>query len=202
MCSSDLATLRQAFPVDTPGERRRAVHAFARHTNFFLAAQAANDTDLLRAYGRLLADVMGAAYPEWVQPLPPPALDAGARIRVGVVSGCVWRHSVYKTHGAWLRELDRSRFDVYGYYTGAVTDDATDPATGTAATCASTTDPTVSRSAGDGHQRPILMSWDCRRTSRTAFAAATTLAVSTGTAGNLSRLPDSCTVCVGRIPGG
>ena len=60
---------------------------------------------LLTPYGRLLADVMGAAYPEWVQPLPPPVLDAGARIRVGVVSGCVWRHSVYKTHGAWLREL-------------------------------------------------------------------------------------------------
>ena len=64
---------------------------------------------------------MAKRYP----PLPPPAPPTG-RIRVGIVTGYFWRHSVWKIPvKGWVEQLDRNRFEVFGYHTGSIQDEET-----------------------------------------------------------------------------
>ena len=86
---------------------------------FFLAYQGRDDRALAARYGEMVTRVMQAAHPQWAQPprVAPPA--AGEKIRVAIVSGHFWAHSVLKvpTRG-WLAFLDRRRFSVFGYHLG------------------------------------------------------------------------------------
>jgi predicted O-linked N-acetylglucosamine transferase (SPINDLY family) len=67
---------------------------------------------------------MAARYP--MPPLKPPVLPA-RRIRVGIVSGFFQDHTVWKLFiEGWLKQLDRKRFELFGYHTGTVHDAATD----------------------------------------------------------------------------
>jgi predicted O-linked N-acetylglucosamine transferase (SPINDLY family) len=56
----------------------------------------------------------------------PPRSRRGAKIRVGIVSGFFRDHTVWTLliHG-WLTQLDRERFEVFGYHTGTRRDDRT-----------------------------------------------------------------------------
>ncbi len=94
---------------------------------FYLAYQAENDRDLQALYGAFVCRVMRDWRPE-PPPLPPPRA-AGERIRVGVVSGFFSAHSNWKIPiKGWIGQLDRSRFEVIGYHTGARQDACTDEA--------------------------------------------------------------------------
>ena len=93
---------------------------------FYLAYQGRNDVALQRRYGALVCRAMAGAFP--AAPLAGrPA--AGARIRVGVVSGHNRDHSVWRlpTRG-WVEGLDRARFEVTGYHTSPRRDAETDRA--------------------------------------------------------------------------
>lgn len=84
---------------------------------FYLAYQGRSDVGLQKRYGALVCRVMAEAFP----PVPlasHPVL--GARIRVGVICGHIRDHSVWRlpTRG-WVERLDRTRFEVIGYHTGA-----------------------------------------------------------------------------------
>jgi predicted O-linked N-acetylglucosamine transferase (SPINDLY family) len=83
---------------------------------FFLAYQGRNDRDLQCRFGalatRIMADRYGAA-----ELAPPPA--PGEPVRVGIVSGFFWLHSVWKVGlRGWVTQLDPQRFQVFGYDTG------------------------------------------------------------------------------------
>lgn len=93
---------------------------------FFLAYQGQDDRVLQETYGGLITGIMTAAF-------PPAALAArpapGEKIRVGVVSGFFHDHTLWKLFlEGWLQRLDRARFSVFGYHTGAKRDDLTDHA--------------------------------------------------------------------------
>jgi predicted O-linked N-acetylglucosamine transferase (SPINDLY family) len=80
---------------------------------FFLAYQGRNDRDLQRLFGalasRIMADRYGAA-----ELAGPPA--PGEPIRVGIVSGYFWQHSVWKVGiRGWVTELDPKRFQLFCY---------------------------------------------------------------------------------------
>ena len=95
---------------------------------FYLAYQGRNDRELQARYGEFICRVMADCRPAG-QPLPLP--EAGERIRVGIVSGFFRAHSNWKVPiRGWLKGLDRSRFEVTGYYTGAVMDACTQEAEG------------------------------------------------------------------------
>ena len=95
---------------------------------FYLAYQGQNDRELQARYGRLICRVMADQTPE------PPALPLpgpGERIRVGIVSGFFRAHSNWKIPiRGWLKSIDRSRFEVVGYYTGQLSDASTEEAEG------------------------------------------------------------------------
>jgi predicted O-linked N-acetylglucosamine transferase (SPINDLY family) len=82
---------------------------------FFLAYQGRNDRDLQRLFGTLASRIMADRYGA-IELASPPA--PGEPVRVGVVSGYFWQHSVWKVGiRGWVTELDPKRFQVFCYNT-------------------------------------------------------------------------------------
>jgi len=82
---------------------------------FFLAYQGRNDRDLQRLFGGLATRIMAERFPA-AELAPPPAPDEP--VRVGVVSGFFWQHSVWKVGiKGWVTQLDPQRFQLFGYHT-------------------------------------------------------------------------------------
>src|SRR5229473_5290768 len=101
----------------SPGDLAEAVGA---HQPFYLAYQGGNDRDLQALYGSLVCRIMAARYPPGAPPAPP---REGEPVRVGIVSGFLRRHSNWKIPiKGWLGQLDRRRFQMFGYHTGAERD--------------------------------------------------------------------------------
>jgi len=93
---------------------------------FFLAYQGKNDRELQSRYGALVCRAMAARCPP--APLAPPPAPSEP-IRVGIVTGYFWRHSVWKIPvKGWVTQLDRRQFKLFGYHTGSVADAETEVA--------------------------------------------------------------------------
>jgi protein O-GlcNAc transferase len=91
---------------------------------FFLAYQGRCDRDLQAIFGGLAARAMSARYGE-PELAPPPAPDEP--VRVGIVSGFFFQHSVWKIGAkAWVAQLDPKRFQVSGYSIGFERDSETE----------------------------------------------------------------------------
>ena len=83
---------------------------------FQLAYQGRNDRDLQAAYGSIMCRAMAGQYKQPTLPRPP---RAGEKVRVGIVSAHFYAHSNWKVPiRGWLAQLDRSRFQVFGYHAG------------------------------------------------------------------------------------
>jgi protein O-GlcNAc transferase len=110
----------------TPALLGRIADATRTQYPFFLPYQGYNDRDLQSSYGRIVCQAMADRYPG--SPLAT-APRPDERVRVGFVSGFFYQHTVWKllTKG-WLSQLDRQRFQVFGYHTGSETDSETDAA--------------------------------------------------------------------------
>jgi protein O-GlcNAc transferase len=90
---------------------------------FFLAYQGHNDRELQRLYGELASGIMAERYGKATLATPPKPDEP---IRVAIVSGFFWQHSVWKIGlRGWVTELDRQRFQVFGYHTNAKQDGET-----------------------------------------------------------------------------
>ena len=102
--------------------------AVGSHQPFYLAYQGQDDRALQASYGAVVGRIMEAKF--GAPGLPPPAAP-DEPVRLGVVSGFFRQHSNWKVPiEGWLRGLDRKRFRVFGYYTGAERDAATSAAEG------------------------------------------------------------------------
>jgi protein O-GlcNAc transferase len=91
---------------------------------FWLAYQAQDNLELMRAYGGLCVRLMG----EWQARAG--LARSGARkpgpIRIGVVSQYFRRHSVWDALvKGWFQELDHRRFELYAFNLGKLEDDDT-----------------------------------------------------------------------------
>lgn len=88
---------------------------------FYLAYQGQNDRELQRRYGALACRAMADSYP--APNLPPPP-GPGEKVRVGIVSGFFRHHTVWKMLiRGWLSQLDRAKFEIFGYHTQPRRDD-------------------------------------------------------------------------------
>jgi len=94
-------------------------------TPFFLAYQGLDDRELQRRYGAIVCELMSRRYPDLATP-PPASPPAPGRLRIGIASGFFYGHSVWKNPiRGWIEHLDRSRFELFGYYTGTREDEDT-----------------------------------------------------------------------------
>jgi predicted O-linked N-acetylglucosamine transferase (SPINDLY family) len=95
-----------------PGDMSRGV---GMAQPFFLAYQNRNDRDLQALFGALATRIMARRFapPELAQ-----SPVAGEPVRIGIVSGFFWQHSVWKVAiRGWVSELDPQRFQLFGYHT-------------------------------------------------------------------------------------
>jgi predicted O-linked N-acetylglucosamine transferase (SPINDLY family) len=93
---------------------------------FYLAYQGCNDRDLQSLYGGLVCRMMAERFPAPEMPSPP-ALDD--KVRVGIFSGFYRRHSNWKIPiKGWVSRLDRQKFELFGYHSGAERDAETEAA--------------------------------------------------------------------------
>jgi predicted O-linked N-acetylglucosamine transferase (SPINDLY family) len=113
-----LVALEAAIRLDSPAALEAAAGAVGSFQPYYLAYQERCDRDLQERYGRLLVRIMAACHP-----LPAPAPAAGGPIRVGMVCGFFRWHTIWKLLArGWAEGLDRRRFQVFGYSTGAIRD--------------------------------------------------------------------------------
>ncbi|MEM8674937.1 MAG: tetratricopeptide repeat protein [Cyanobacteria bacterium P01_G01_bin.67] len=121
-----LQSLAAELRAASKSERIKAEVVVGSHLPFYLAYQGLGDRDLQSTYGSLMHQLMASRYPQWTQPLPLPDLNQNQKIRIGFVCGFFYRHSVWKIPlQGWLENLDRSEFELFGYYIGTIRDEAT-----------------------------------------------------------------------------
>ncbi|MDJ1181915.1 hypothetical protein [Roseofilum casamattae] len=111
--------------------RRSSVAALADTvgymTPFYLAYQSGDDLELMRLYGQIVTQIMAARYPQWAQELPIVSPQPDEAIRVGIVSGNFYRHSVWKAIvKGWIARLDREKFHLIGYALNKTQDEETE----------------------------------------------------------------------------
>jgi predicted O-linked N-acetylglucosamine transferase (SPINDLY family) len=100
------------------------VQAVGSSQPFYLAYQGLNDRELQSLYGAMVCRIMGSRYPP---PLPAEPPRPGEPVKVGIVSGFFRLHSNWKIPiKGWLTQLDRRKFRLFGYHTGAQRDAETD----------------------------------------------------------------------------
>jgi len=115
--AEDVGRMRNA------GELAKSVGA---RQPFFLGYQGRNDRELQTIYGSAVCKIMSDRYPPVTLACAPAPQE---RVRVGIVSGYFRRHAVWRIPiVGWLSQLDRGRFRLFGYHTGADSDAETDRA--------------------------------------------------------------------------
>jgi predicted O-linked N-acetylglucosamine transferase (SPINDLY family) len=113
--------------VQSAGRSADLSEAIGSHQPFYLPYQGCNDRELQTLYGSLVCKTLAAKYPPPVLPNSPASHEP---IRLGIVSGFFRQHSNWKIPiKGWLKQLDRNRFHVSGYYTAGERDGETDVAT-------------------------------------------------------------------------
>jgi predicted O-linked N-acetylglucosamine transferase (SPINDLY family) len=124
-----LQELLDTISLDSPSAIAAAAEAIGSLQPFYLAFQGQNDRQLQSLYGTLLSKIQAARYPDWAKKLPMPPCGKGQTIRVGVTSAFFHYHSNWKVPiKGWIENLDRSRFSLFGYYTGKQKDSETEQA--------------------------------------------------------------------------
>ncbi|MEO0834460.1 MAG: tetratricopeptide repeat protein [Cyanobacteria bacterium J06642_3] len=118
-----LENLANYYRSATQQERAEAAEAVGWRQPFYLAYQGLCDRDLQQTYGNMIHQLMVSCYPQWGQARSLPQLEANQKLRIGFVSGFFNHHSVWKIPlQGWVENLDRSEFELYGYYTGNKSD--------------------------------------------------------------------------------
>jgi len=122
-----VALERLAASVAEPGVMRSVADVIGIPP-FYLPYQGENDVVPQAIYGRLVSRILAATQPA---ALLAPRPSAGARIRLGIVSGFFSSHTVFKLFlQGWLTEIDRDRFEVIGFHTSRTADKVTQLAAG------------------------------------------------------------------------
>jgi predicted O-linked N-acetylglucosamine transferase (SPINDLY family) len=99
------------------------IDGFGCHPPYYLAHQGRNDRRLQTIYGSLGCRLVSQRYPSAPMPKPP---GPDEPVRVGIVCGFFWRHSVWKIPlKGWMTQLDLRRFRLFGYHTWPNTDSET-----------------------------------------------------------------------------
>jgi predicted O-linked N-acetylglucosamine transferase (SPINDLY family) len=123
-----LHELVRSTPLEKEEEVDRAYEAVGMMSTFFLPYQGRNDRELQKVYGEWLCRIMAAKFPQYGTGIVCPP-EADEKLRIGIVSGHLFNHSVWKIVArGWCKYLDRSKFMLFCYHAGDISDAATDDA--------------------------------------------------------------------------
>jgi protein O-GlcNAc transferase len=124
-----LRELRDWLPLGDAAMVRAACETVGWVHPFYLAYQGRNDRELQAEYGGFLCEIMARHYPQFAQPLQMPPVREGIALRIGIVSAFFCDHSNWKTPiRGWIENIDRGRFQVFGYHVGSTSDSNTQTA--------------------------------------------------------------------------
>ena len=111
------------YAADSDGKLDRLEHDWP----FYLAYQERNNRAIMARFGQARARLVG----EWAagRNLPPVTPNREGRVRVAVVSGHIYNHSVWQaiTHG-WFVHFDPAKIELHAFFTARRADAATDAA--------------------------------------------------------------------------
>ena len=92
---------------------------------FYMHYSCEFDRDIQGAYGAVVQRLMRKAAPQWCQPMYRRS-TVGRRIRVGVVSSYLRKHTVAKLFKGWFQSLNDTRYELVGFHLGDKCDGTTD----------------------------------------------------------------------------
>jgi len=121
-----LSTIAAELDLGTPAARENALAGLSHRQLLLPAYQGLDDREIQTMYGEMAHRIVGANYPQWVQPLPMPPREG--RLRIGYISGRWYNQSVAKTHLGWILAHQRDCFEVFVYHIGDQTDGWTEDA--------------------------------------------------------------------------
>lgn len=125
--SDELDDLIRSTPLDTADQIDNAFDGIGALTPFFLPYLGCNVLDFQKKYGAWICKIMAAKYPQLSRHLS--QRSSGDRIKIGIISNYFHNHSNWKIPiRGWLEQLDRNLFSIHCFYTGEVTDMATESA--------------------------------------------------------------------------
>jgi predicted O-linked N-acetylglucosamine transferase (SPINDLY family) len=113
--------LRERIAKAAPSELAEHVEAAASVSPFHLAYLPRDPLPVLSRFGDLLAALVARALPALAEPPVPRPAD-GRRLRVAFVSALWTRHTVSRYFAGFATTLDRARFEVTVWHTGAGSD--------------------------------------------------------------------------------
>ena len=122
----ELIELYEIISLDKPEDIEAASRVIGNQQPFYLAYQGYNDRDLQQIYGPLVCKIMASRFPKFADRCMLPRHIEGEALRVGIVSGFFFLHSNWKLPiKGWVENIDKRRFNLYGYYTGKIKDEQT-----------------------------------------------------------------------------
>lgn len=124
--SQGLCEIIEVTDLSSPKGRQAALRGVMSCSNFYLAYQGEDDITLQKMFGGHVSRIVAANFPQWSEQVAMPALTPGEKIRVGYASACFGKHNGTTWMLGWLRNHDKSRFEVYTYHTGHLSDSYTD----------------------------------------------------------------------------
>jgi predicted O-linked N-acetylglucosamine transferase (SPINDLY family) len=105
-------------------DRRQALlEVVCNFVNFYLPYQGGNDRALQNQYGDMVCRIMAANFPQWTDMPPTRDRQSGARIRIGFISAYFKAHTVGKLFEGWVKNCDRTDFEIFCYLLSGHTDE-------------------------------------------------------------------------------
>jgi predicted O-linked N-acetylglucosamine transferase (SPINDLY family) len=117
-----LDALHAGLRLQSRAAIHQALQAATSVAPFYLHYQPHDNTQLQCRFGDLLARVLAAAAPEFVEKCNWQPRAHGGRVRVGIVSSHLMKHTVSRYFTTLIEGLDAQRFDVRVWYGGGTAD--------------------------------------------------------------------------------
>jgi predicted O-linked N-acetylglucosamine transferase (SPINDLY family) len=122
----DLMKLYEIISRERPQDIEALSEVIDNQKPYYLPYQGFNDRELQQSYGDLVCKIISLRYPQFSTRPSMPHYSPKDPLRVGIVSGYFYNHSVWKIPiKGWIENIDRRRFILYGYYTGKEKDQET-----------------------------------------------------------------------------
>ncbi|MDQ7787558.1 MAG: tetratricopeptide repeat protein [Thermodesulfovibrionales bacterium] len=123
----ELIQLQEILVHEVPQDLEALAETVDNQKPFYLAYQCLNDRELQQIYGSLVCRAMSFKYPQFFNHPPHPSYTNEEPLRIGIVSGYFCEGSVWKIPlKGWLENIDKQRFNLYGYHTGNINDENTE----------------------------------------------------------------------------